>query len=113
MSEPSIENLLAGLTDQLAGEKQLTATLRARCEALEADQERMREALEWKPMETAPMDGTRVLVFWDYWSHDAFVAYFKHGRWNGEVALSEGDTDGPTRWMPLPSVAALSTPRQP
>ncbi len=58
---------------------------------------------EWQPIETAPKDGRRVLVMWEYWSSEPFVAYFKHGRWNGEVALSECSDDGPTHWMPLPS----------
>ena len=57
---------------------------------------------QWREIVTAPADGTRVLVMWEYWSADPFVAYFKHGRWNGEVALSECSDDGPTHWMPLP-----------
>jgi len=61
------------------------------------------EGQTWQPIETAPKDGRRVLVMWEYWSSEPFVAYFKHGRWNGEVALSECSDDGPTHWMPLPS----------
>lgn len=63
---------------------------------------------QWREIATAPKDGTRVLVMWEYWSADPFVAYFKHGKWNGEVALSECSDDGPTHWMPLPERPKVS-----
>lgn len=56
---------------------------------------------EWKPIETAPTDGTKVLIFWAYWSAVPFVAYFRHGQWIGDEACSDG-VDDPTHWMPLP-----------
>jgi hypothetical protein len=67
---------------------------------------------QWREIATAPKDGTRVLVMWEYWSADPFVAYFKHGRWNGEVALSECSDDGPTHWMPLPAPPVALVPAE-
>ena len=67
---------------------------------------------QWREIATAPKDGTRVLVMWEYWSADPFVAYFKHGRWNGEVALSECSDDGPTHWMPLPAPPVVLVPAE-
>jgi hypothetical protein len=67
---------------------------------------------EWQPIETAPKDGTRVLVWWEHWSAYPVVSYFKHGRWNGEIACSEGD-EQPTHWQPLPEPpAALQRARE-
>src|SRR5574343_24650 len=67
---------------------------------------------QWREIATAPKDGTRVLVMWVYWSADPFVAYFKHGRWYGEVALSECSDDGPTHWMPLPAPPVALVPAE-
>jgi hypothetical protein len=64
---------------------------------------------EWLPIESAPKDGTRVLIF----TPDAldientFSATFDDGEWWESRALQDGtsrsnvDCD-PTHWMPLP-----------
>lgn len=55
----------------------------------------------WRPIETAPKDGTLLLCFWRS-SHCA-VAYYDDGCW------WDAGTDGlddPTHWQPLPSPPA-------
>ena len=62
--------------------------------------------MEWQPIETAPKDGTRILIgVWDL-GPDVTSA-----RWNGafwdmsiqdEEFCGESDFAGPTHWMPLP-----------
>lgn len=59
----------------------------------------------WQPIETAPKDGTSVLVFW---SSDACMAVMwkeldRDGKyaWFG-VVERQPDDDLPTHWMPLP-----------
>jgi hypothetical protein len=66
------------------------ATWRERAERAEA-------ALQWRPIETAPRDGTHVLTFWNGNTHlvdwlDDKSPYFLDRQWNGY----------PTHWMPLP-----------
>ncbi len=56
----------------------------------------------WHPIETAPADGTHVLVWWPRWSAFPTIAYVnKVGRWVCEAAISE-DGDEPSHWTPLP-----------
>ena len=65
--------------------------------------------IEWRPIETAPMDGTEVLIFeagqsfgYDYaigrflprWDGDAI------GGWSNRNSASEYNR--PSHWMPLP-----------
>lgn len=72
--------------------------------ALLAEIDRLKAKLaktEWQPIETAPMDGTRVLVTDGFMVGDA---YFRRGDW---WLYECGDdwysvTINPTNWMPLP-----------
>jgi hypothetical protein len=58
---------------------------------------------EWEPIETAPKDGTDVLVF-DPIGKEQFVAFYDDGLW--VFAKKKGGprfaVKLPTRWMPLP-----------
>lgn len=57
----------------------------------------------WRPMETAPTDGTRVLCAFCK-GETPEVLYFSDGIWYSELER-EGQTSfifQPTRWMPLP-----------
>jgi hypothetical protein len=56
---------------------------------------------EWQPIETAPKDGTDLLLWWPYWSKIPVHGYWSLGEWASLSAISEGD--GPTHWMPLPA----------
>jgi hypothetical protein len=57
---------------------------------------------EWQPIETAPKDGTDVLVWWPDWMAQPIrVANFevRHRCW---VTGSGSSAQPPTHWMPLP-----------
>ncbi|MCB9902368.1 MAG: DUF551 domain-containing protein [Planctomycetes bacterium] len=63
---------------------------------------------EWQPIETAPRDGTDVLVFRDYSSGARYaVASFDGEEWRdiGDIGWAgmDGDDNQPTHWMPLPT----------
>ena len=50
--------------------------LRARIAELDAD-------LRWQPIETIPLDGTTVLVWWTYFGSPRFVRYLDGGWYSG------------------------------
>ncbi len=58
---------------------------------------------EWQPIETAPKDGTQILVF----GHGRFaVAEFRSGEWRDMGDIGWGGFYSevlPTHWMPLPA----------
>lgn len=57
---------------------------------------------EWQPMNTAPMDGTWVLLWWPHWHHSPQAGYHDGYEWHSAVVAS-GEGDGPEAWMPLPA----------
>lgn len=56
---------------------------------------------DWQPIETAPKDGTPVLVWWAHWCNHPIVASWYVG-WSAEEAISSSGPD-PTHWRPLPA----------
>jgi hypothetical protein len=61
----------------------------------------------WRPMPSAPRDGTRILVCWRYWSPYPQIARFFAGSWEAECCISPTHEKAfperqPTRWQPLP-----------
>lgn len=59
-------------------------------------------APQWQPVETAPKDGTLVLLWWPYWRQRAVIGYYATlaDRWQSSEVLY--DAEPPTHWMPLP-----------
>lgn len=57
---------------------------------------------EWQPIETAPRDGTVVMLWWPYWRSRTVIGYYQSiaGTWCSNEALS--DHEPPTHWQPLP-----------
>jgi hypothetical protein len=56
----------------------------------------------WQPMDSAPKDGTRVLLWWPYWNHTRpLVGYWAEGDWHASERL-EGSSEQPQGWQPLP-----------
>jgi hypothetical protein len=62
-----------------------------------ADLLRSRPADPWRPISTAPRDGTRVLL-WDEQGVELIGSYRPGSRWYTD----RGDVVKPTGWMPLP-----------
>lgn len=65
---------------------------------------------EWQSIETAPKDGTHVLlygrcygeVYGEYDEDCAVVAKFMHGAWHTTVGDCYSTTVSPRLWQPLP-----------
>ena len=70
----------------------------------------------WRPIETAPKDGTRIMLYrptgwkhakivFGYWNTNGRVHYFQH-----DMEFLEGKNvarrEKPTHWMPLPQPPA-------
>ena len=76
------------------------------------------DALQWQPIETAPKDGTRVLVCADIWMWDrtidkevtapqTLIAEWRDREWavddwNYDCCGCSPETVKPAHWMPLP-----------
>jgi hypothetical protein len=94
----------------------------SRAEAAEAEVARLTQEQEtlksWQPMETAPKDGTNVLVCW----HDgATASMFAVGhnlgdgrRWQNTHDWLHNERSWPTHWMPVPDppAALASLPQE-
>lgn len=71
---------------------------------------------DWRPIETAPRDGSLVLLFSPIqprtiaigWWHSSNVTVAATGGWWG--AHGVGAYRGPTHWMPLPDPPKAPTP---
>ena len=82
------------------------------------------ESMKWQPIETAPKDGTRILVFgiygqhgedYDYRRPEMFVTCWvddddplnpplsRAGWWLDNLGEVDASHPGPTHWMPLPA----------
>ena len=63
----------------------------------------------WQPIETAPMDGTEVVLFYPHLTDAGFVTagYWYRGGEHYEshwyADLVNGGASPPTHWMPLPA----------
>jgi len=59
---------------------------------------------EWLPIESAPKDGTRVLVDWSD-AHYPYICYFGGGEWKTDSGGRFGIQ--PAKWRPLPTAPAM------
>ena len=48
-------------------------------------------APDWRPIESAPKDGTQVILWWPYWRNDPIVGFYdtEYQRWSNSVALTD------------------------
>lgn len=56
----------------------------------------------WRSMDSAPRDGTWVMLWWPEWHHTAIPGYWLFDHWDADRALSPLETPPPRAWMPLP-----------
>lgn len=61
------------------------------------DRERL---LEWRPIETAPRDMVKVLVFAEGWASPIVATQLD--RWDGWYSVPGKHHVKPSHWMPLP-----------
>jgi hypothetical protein len=72
---------------------------------LESQVEALRKDAEWQPIETAPKDGTRLLLIIDHGEHGDKIWT---GLWADGWAVSYGKPENaPTHWKPLPQPPAI------
>ena len=74
---------------------------------LARDSEKLRADLspQWQPIETAPKDGTWVLI-WCGWVGHPRSSAFEHGSWQNLPWVANSKDYNPTHWMPLPAPPA-------
>jgi len=83
-----------------------TSQLEEVCAEIERLQANQRS--EWLPIETAPKDGTEVLVFSPDVYYPVEIVTWQKNPYNGDAWASARCVDGltisgrPTHWMPLP-----------
>ncbi len=66
---------------------------------------------EWQPIETAPKDGTAILLFggdppamWELPEPRGYsIAHWSKGRWIEATGELYSAHESPTHWMPLPA----------
>ena len=79
---------------------------------------RLREAMAWQTIETAPKDGTKVLLSFDPPFHDSLENGFVTGSWVYDVWwlssiwASTIAHKAPTRWQPLPAASPAPQDRE-
>jgi hypothetical protein len=69
------------------------------------DPDGVRVSRKWLAMDSAPKDGTHVLVWWPHWYHAPFTAYYDTWGWQSEKVLSNNG-DGPLAWQPISAPTA-------
>lgn len=107
LSEDGVNGLVRGLLPEI--------------ESLRSEVARLRAQVGWRPIETAPKDGTDILL-WEKWGDVPFVGFWHaEGRWsyrsdhlyvNGDASLDPNWNDL-THWMPLPAPPDSDTPAEP
>lgn len=74
-------------------------------EAVYKELNELRERCEWRPIESAPKDGTRVLLYRDLWMESMGVCF-----WDGVQCewrpVNGSCFPGSSHWMPLPEPPA-------
>lgn len=64
--------------------------------------------MEWKTIDSAPRDGTWLLLYWPHWFHTPVTGYYDTRGWGGgnvgwySDRMTHADGVEPTHWMPLP-----------
>jgi hypothetical protein len=112
MTEAEITAAIDAFNDiraKVGGIKTVEHQRQAMAAALDAvDQLRLRNVAQsaWQPIETAPKDGTEVIVVERHLVRISFWDEPRGGVWSKWPGREPWD---PTHWMPLPTIPALSS----
>lgn len=66
--------------------------------------EELAEKNGWQPMDSAPRDGTYILVAAPSVGELPLIARFRAMEWRTPDLIPLREYDAPTKWMPLPAV---------
>lgn len=58
----------------------------------------LEEKLTWKPIETAPRDGARILIRCEFYN-TCFIAFYNNNKWESD---DSNRRIKPTHWLPIP-----------
>lgn len=107
----TLDQFVGGLKKEIV---ELRAALSGRtvscgeCNEMAKENEQMRAATTWQPIETAPRDGAVIQLaepdFGDDWC--IFSGFFEEGIWNVVPDCEQDRELQPTHWMPLPPAPA-------
>jgi hypothetical protein len=105
--------------DDILGDAEMQTLLECALEELSTHYEsREAQLREWRPIRTAPTDGTLILLYiLNAFGFDHVKVGFVKGavawsRYFDGEALGEISESGATHWMPLPATPAMKTPEQ-
>lgn len=102
MSDSDIVNRLRDVTDIDYASTQTIKEAARKIESLEAELAAMRQRVEWRPIETAPKDGTRlILATISDGDVDSSSGYWTDHNGGGWVRFMPWQ---PTHWLPLPPI---------
>lgn len=123
---PDLREAVTRLREELARSASIAASVGAtpsRTMVNDSDLKLVLSALSvpegWRPIETAPRDGTRILLaggglervnVGNWCAHVAAWDAEAEGMFEDGPAFLEGHEDGPTMWMPLPPLSAIPSP---
>lgn len=91
--------------------RELAIEVEARFTSLRTELAAMKERMEWRPIETAPGDGTEILVTGINWNdpsrgrHTVTAKYNRCvGGWQASTDWDNSTLEYLTHWMPLPPI---------
>jgi hypothetical protein len=98
-----LESLIKDAEDARFSSSLIGINFRAALPKLKAALQSSAKKQGWQPIETAPRDGTEILVSWHGWpslegDNSIEIAIFKEGVWWSNDAV----VSTPSHWMPLP-----------
>lgn len=97
-SDPDLEDEIEQI---LLGRRDHWAEIQVACMAIQADRQRD----QWQPIETAPQNGTRIILMWEPFG--GVSEHVELGRWSERSGwvntYGHAFTGYPTHWMPLPA----------
>ena len=88
-----------GLRQKAKGDK--GAAIYDYCECAERIPSKLNSLVRWQTIDSAPLDGTRVLLWSEEWMAPSSGSHYGGGKWMMHYDLGEY-LHNPTHWMELP-----------